>query len=480
MAVVARRRKGGRVVFYAVFAHEGKRVWEKAGTDKQEALRLDKRRCREVAAGKYAAPVNPGMTFGTYAETWLSRRTNRSRKAEESSMRRYVLPRLWLAKEAMSELRPRHVIRLVEELKVTVSEATGERLEHKTISNIIGVLSTLFRDALIEELVTANVAVLPKGILRRSARRDTRKPYEPHEVIALVTSPAVSLPGRMFAALAIFTGMREGEVCGRRWRDWDPSSVPLGCLKVETQYNDQPLKTEWGNKGSHPRRVPVHPSLATLLTWWQQTGFAFVHDRAPGEGDFIVPHRRRGTGATKGHTKATAYNLFVQSCKEAGVTNRTLHSTRHTFLTLAHRGGASKAVAEKVTHNAKGDIVDQYTHRDWEELCRAVLCLTEPLLLTRRLTQEKEVMDSKHLLLSAPGGEPRTIVPIGSFPGDKREYPQRGVGPSIPGDRRRRPPTAPHVPPAWVHEATANLYELRGAQRGQLSLFGERSAEGRA
>jgi hypothetical protein len=55
--------------------------------------------------------------------------------------------------------------------------------------------------------------------------------------------------------------------------------------------------------------------------------------------------------------------------------NRTLHSSRHTFITMCRRGGARKDVLEKVTHNAKGDIVDAYTHWDWNPLCEAVLCL---------------------------------------------------------------------------------------------------------
>ena len=34
-----------------------------------------------------------------------------------------------------------------------------------------------------------------------------------------------------------------------------------------------------------------------------------------------------------------------------------------------------KDVLQKVTHNAKGDILDNYTHFDWEPLCKAVSCL---------------------------------------------------------------------------------------------------------
>jgi integrase-like protein len=47
---------------------------------------------------------------------------------------------------------------------------------------------------------------------------------------------------------------------------------------------------------------------------------------------------------------------------------------RHTFITIARREGARKDVLERITHNAHGDIVDQYTHWDWAPLCEAVSC----------------------------------------------------------------------------------------------------------
>ncbi|HVW30435.1 MAG TPA: hypothetical protein VHC69_33995 [Polyangiaceae bacterium] len=51
------------------------------------------------------------------------------------------------------------------------------------------------------------------------------------------------------------------------------------------------------------------------------------------------------------------------------------HLTRHTMITWARRGGAPADVLESVTHNAAGAIIDQYTHWDWEPLCKAVACI---------------------------------------------------------------------------------------------------------
>ncbi len=101
------------------------------------------------------------------------------------------------------------------------------------------------------------------------------------------------------------------------------------------------------------------------------SGFEFHYCRKPTADDFIVPRTKDG----RPHTRSSAYKLWLRACALAGVENRSLHSTRHTFITLARRGGARAEVVERVTHNAAGSIVDHYTHWDWAPLCEAVQAL---------------------------------------------------------------------------------------------------------
>jgi hypothetical protein len=98
--------------------------------------------------------------------------------------------------------------------------------------------------------------------------------------------------------------MREGEVCGRRWRDGDRESAPPGCLNIATQDHDGPLKTERAD-GEHPRKVPVHLVLASFLDGWWRVGFEFTYCRKPAADDFIVPRTKDG----KPHMRSSAYKL---------------------------------------------------------------------------------------------------------------------------------------------------------------------------
>jgi hypothetical protein len=57
-------------------------------------------------------------------------------------------------------------------------------------------------------------------------------------------------------------------------------------------------------------------------------------------------------------TRSIAYKIWMRSCKAAGVTNRSVHSTGHRFITLTQRGGAERRLVERITHNPKQEIID--------------------------------------------------------------------------------------------------------------------------
>ena len=74
--------------------------------------------------------------------------------------------------------------------------------------------------------------------------------------------------------------------------------------------------------------------------------------------------------------RTSIYLAWRTACLRCEVPNRSVHSTRHTFITMARRGGARTAVVEKITHNARVEVIDEYTHWGWAPLCEALLCLS--------------------------------------------------------------------------------------------------------
>jgi integrase len=460
MAVVCRRTAKGRKVYWVAFYDAaGKQQWERVGSNEREAEAVDRLRKKQVEDGTYAKGLRPTMPFGEFLSDWLSRRTNRNAKEDRSQATRFLLSRKWLCDLPCEDFRPKHSIQLVAELKAMVSEETGKTLSQKYVSNLYGIYSTAVRDARVAELMPVDPCsrVLPKGFLRRKSKRNARTNYETEDIILMLSCPDDE--ARVLALLALLTGMREGEVCGRRFRDWDRHSVPLGCLLIASQYNDQPLKGDHDEIGEAARKAPVHPALASVLEWWWSDGFEFTYCRKPTRDDFIVPRKFKGDTCLN-HTRSSAYKLWRKACEAAGVKNRSLHSTRHTFLTLTQRGGARDKVIEQVTHNAAGTTVDHYTHWTWGPLCEAVMCLKLPLDPVLDMTPgvaENKALESGGAGNRSEGRSGHSPVLLGSL--SDPEPPGSG------GILRRLPGSA--APHCAAQEIPTEDHKARGADRNR-------------
>lgn len=359
MAVVERKGKRGPIYWVAT-SWSGGVDWERSGTNRREAERLHQQRKREVKAGTFQPRIKgQRATIGTYAAAWLERRANRTASDDRQRLEDHVLSRSWFAGIALGDVTRGDCRRLVEELQSEFTLA-----QQKTVKNIWGATRTMLRDAHLDGRIHEDVGTLPRGVLRK-APKNKRKAYRLEDAAAIVSHREIAEPYRVLWTLLFCTGMREGEGCGRRWRDWDRRAQPLGSLDVVSQYGDEPLKTD------NPRRVPVHPALAAVLEWWWREGWELYVGRKPTPGDFIVPNRSKWRRAEH-HTKSSAYKAWRRSLVKAGVENLSLHSTRNSFITWARRFRANPDAIEVITHNAKGDMLDQYTDWQWEPLCEAV------------------------------------------------------------------------------------------------------------
>jgi len=362
MAVIGKKRKTSTTYYVVTWWND--RAWqERSGTDKREAERLDSRRKREVADGTFrpaGAKPEPkkSATLDEYAKLWGSGRTNVSASDDRRNLGRFQ-GLAWLASIPLADIRPRHVIAALKELRGGVSE--------KSLKNAYGTLTTMCRDAVIAEVIQANPCVLPRNFFDGTAAKE-REIYERGEVAVLLSHHEIPSPVRVLNALCLLAGLREGEACGRRWRDLDATATPLMALAVGTQYAGRALKTK------KARVVPVHPELAAILQQWATGDFAALMGHQPEPDDYIVPYVSNRSSAGL-YTRSIYYKAFVAGCAAAGVRARSLHSTRHTMVTMARRGGADRQILSKVTHNAKGEIIDRYNHPEWEPLCAAVIAI---------------------------------------------------------------------------------------------------------
>lgn len=361
MAIVVRKLRSGKAVYWLSFEHQGKAVWERVGTNKREAERLHDQRKAERKAGTYRAErVTAFVTVKDWFARYLDGRTNRAADGERQMMRAHVLTLDWFTAMRVTHVEPLDIERVIKEIR-----ASG-KLGEKSIANAYAVIRGAFKRAVFEQVIAASPCVLMPGTVKKGTGK-RRHPYsraEARQLMACAENP----PGvRVFLHLAFYTGMREGEIVGRRWADWKRDGGPLTALVVDSQYDGLPLKGDDGVT-ERPRVVPVHPELAAILASWWDVGFELTHLRPPTLNDFIFP-----TAGLICHSRSSAYRAFRRALARAEVTNRSLHSTRHTFVSVSRSSGAREDAIERITHNAKGTTLDAYTALEWEVLCEAIL-----------------------------------------------------------------------------------------------------------
>jgi integrase len=300
------------------------------------------------------------LTLRRFGKQWIAKRKQRGVRnvaAEEGRLKKHVYPHVGTM--ILSEIRPKHIVHLVEELR-----AKGT-LAPRSLHHVYGMLHTLFRDAQLEELVDTNPCVLGPAQLGPKEDKDPEwratAIYTRAEVECLVSSELVPWDRQVLYALQALAGLRFGEVAGLRWRNYDGAAKPLGQLVVARSYAHASTKT------GRPRLMPVHPVLASMLAEWKLKGWAEMLGRRPESDDLIVPSRE-GEMRSRHHSR----NKLLDDLKRLGMRPRRGHDLRRTFITLARVDGARSDLLQMVTHNPTKNIVDIYTSMPWPSLCAEV------------------------------------------------------------------------------------------------------------
>lgn len=325
------------------------------------------------------------VTVKAWGARWLKGRTGPDASNDEARLRLHVYP--VIGAMPLDEVRPRHLVEVVETLR-----ATGHA--PRTIRNVYSVIKAMFRDARIADVLQAQDPCIlthrQLGKVRDSTKfKRAEAVYTADELAALVSDPRLPHDRRVWYALLGIGMLRTGEAAGLRWGRVQRAE-PLGRLVVETSYEKGETKT------GAVRWMPTHPVLARALAEWRLGGWARMFGRPPTDADLVCPvppepprkGRRRPVGALR--TKDWARKRLVKDLAALELRHRRAHDLRRTGISLAQDGGADSRVLRWGTHAPPGETIDAYTTLAWGTLCRAV----SSLVLTM-LTESASVRASK-------------------------------------------------------------------------------------
>lgn len=219
------------------------------------------------------------MTIAQYVEPWSAERAARGVGAAEDDLvrlRRYVFPAI--GSMPLRDVRSKHARDIVRGLR-----AAGE-LAPRTIIAIFRTLRTMFRDAVVDELIESNPIQVKAGELPKKHDKDpawrSQATYTVHEVERLISDPAIPPERRVQYAIKAIAGLRHGEVAALRWRELDYAAEPLPRINVVRAFNSSTgqIKTTKTEEG---REVPMHPTLGRILATWRLSHWARLYGRQP-------------------------------------------------------------------------------------------------------------------------------------------------------------------------------------------------------
>lgn len=158
---------------------------------------------------------------------------------------------------------------------------------------------------------------------------------------------------RLLIMLAFSAGLRVGQILGLRHEDIDTFSKTI----TVTARDDNPNGAR--SKRGRSASVPISDQVARLYIDYMHGEYGFIDS----------PYVFIDYETLAPSTYSAARSIVARLRRHSGVTAWSLHTLRHTFVTLSRRAGVPiDVISELVMHASVVTTVQMYSHLDAEDL----------------------------------------------------------------------------------------------------------------
>ena len=370
-------------------------------TEKQNQKALERFAFRfeeKVKSGKYLDGEK--MTFKAFTEIWLT--DYAAQHLEASTMQLYnhllsahILPVIGHAK--LSKVQPAHLNKLYNQLSQQRKDGREGGYSPKTIKHVHNLISGIYSTALEWNIVTDNPCDRVKPPKQVPARdkvkyftleqseiflglldKDYSTSYQEHDrtnkngttyhIAEYSEHRKVPTQLKLFFLLALFCGMRRGELIALEWSDLDFSNNSVNISKSTTIVNGKPL-TKAPKTATSVRRISVPASVMTVAKEYRKEQLEYkLAIGTQWQGDNYIFIQWNG----KQMHPDTPYNAFKKIIRRynASVENEEkklpdipLHGLRHTSATLLISQNVDvRTVSNRLGHAQTSTTMDIYSH----------------------------------------------------------------------------------------------------------------------
>ena len=302
-------------------------------------------------------PTAPSkLTFAEAAEQWFSSKRHLrawTRKNYRAALDNVLIPRF--GHRQLAAISTDQIAQLIRELEKEGPK--GKPLSSSMIDAYLRPLNGTMVFALRRGHITQNpVTLLTPDDRPRKKERKQDHIWSDDEITNLLTAateianqPASRYDYTPLLRVAIYTGLRLGELLGLQWQDID---LKTGDLHVRRQWTRlsgyAPPKTK-----AALRRIPLSNDLTRYLT---QLKLRSAHSQ---DTDPVFAARN---GKPLVHRNATRRGFEAAAIK-SGITGVSFHSMRHAFASrMIHRGITSTVLAHLMGHESSTITERRYIH----------------------------------------------------------------------------------------------------------------------
>ena len=379
MASSKRSAAGCGTIRKKVVQHGGKEYvyWEARysngfdpGTGKQIQKSISGKTQREVSQklktattaiddGTYIAPSK--LTVGQWLEMWqceyLGNIKPSTLSAYKATIKNHIDPHIGALR--LEALTTHHIQTFYNSL--LDPEEVSQPLSAKTIKNIHGILHKSLQQAMANGYLRVNPSdpcILPRVVKKKI------KPLNDYQIASFMEAVQGHRYEKMFLT-ALFTGVRQGELCGLQWECIDFFN---GTILIDKQLQSIRSSIRGANdkyvliptKNSKDRLITAAPYVMDLLWETKQEqdhnkrlfGSAFVDNGLVFTDE--IGHRI---------TPQALYRAFKLVVDELGMPDVRFHDLRHSYAVASIRAGDDiKTVQENLGHATAAFTLDVYGH----------------------------------------------------------------------------------------------------------------------
>jgi len=309
----------------------------------------------EIDRGTYLEPSK--LTLKQWLSTWSQDYLNSVKESTvflyKENIRLYINPALGAVKlEALTTPMIQHFYN-----QLTGGNGDRKALSAKTVKNIHGVLHKALQQAVSIGYLRFNpsdACVLPR------AGKAAITPLEGDQIPAFMEE-IKGHKHQVLYTVALFTGMREGEILGLMWDciDFEHNTILVDKQLRRSQekgggYYFSPPKN---NKS---RTITVAPSVMKLLRLHKREQAAQRLAVGPG---WIDPSLVFTNEIGDRLSYRTVYDCFKRIVAKIGAPNVRFHDLRHTYAVMSLESGDDvKTVQENLGHHSASFTLDVYGH----------------------------------------------------------------------------------------------------------------------